>query len=114
MTEILVFTFIGFWILRKKLAGDPKIALDTDWFYRKSAPFTREVFVRRVDAVYGWAENSVLTLANLFSRWFRNPMLWLNPFTDKENEAESYSPPMEIVMSFILLSFVVIALYYIL
>lgn len=114
MTEILVFTFIGFWILRKKLAGDPKIALDTDWFYRKSAPFARELFVKRVDAIYDWAENSVLTLANLFSRWFRNPMLWLNPFSNKENEAESYSPPMEIVMSFILLSFVVIALYYIL
>lgn len=33
--QILLFTGLGFFLLIKKLAPEPKISLDTDWFYRK-------------------------------------------------------------------------------
>lgn len=59
MTQILVFTFIGFWILRKKLEGEALIALDTDWFYRRSAPLAKRVFVSSVAWVFDAAENAV-------------------------------------------------------
>jgi multicomponent Na+:H+ antiporter subunit D len=34
MCQLLVFTFVAFWLLRDKLHGTPTISLDTDWFYR--------------------------------------------------------------------------------
>ncbi len=42
--QLLTFTFIGFWAFRAKLAGEPFIALDTDWVYRRGgAPVMRWV-----------------------------------------------------------------------
>ncbi|MEM8885495.1 MAG: Na(+)/H(+) antiporter subunit D [Planctomycetota bacterium] len=32
--QILTFTFVAFWLLRPKLAGEPKLPVDTDYFYR--------------------------------------------------------------------------------
>lgn len=34
MSQLLLFTFVGFWLLRGMLHGTPTITLDTDWFYR--------------------------------------------------------------------------------
>lgn len=112
MIQILVFTYIGFWILRKKLEGDAKIALDTDWFYRKPAPLVRKLFVNVPNAVYGWFDDAVLGIARFLSEKFKNPMTWLNPLTSKENRAEGYSPAMEVVMSFVLLGFLIFAAVY--
>ncbi len=35
--QILLFTAFGFFLLLKKLAPEPKISIDLDWFYRKGA-----------------------------------------------------------------------------
>lgn len=35
--QILLFTALGFFMLLKKVGGEPYITLDTDWFYRKGA-----------------------------------------------------------------------------
>lgn len=112
MIQILVFTYIGFWILRKKLEGEAKLALDTDWFYRKPAAVVRTIFVDTPNRVYGWTENTVLSIAGVLTEKFRNPMLWLNPFTDRQNVASRYSPAMEVVLSFILLTVLVFSLIY--
>jgi multicomponent Na+:H+ antiporter subunit D len=34
--QLLSFTALGFWLLAKKLGGEPSITLDTDWLYRAS------------------------------------------------------------------------------
>jgi multicomponent Na+:H+ antiporter subunit D len=34
ITQMFIFAFIGFWILRKMVAGHPTYTLDTDWFVR--------------------------------------------------------------------------------
>ncbi len=34
--QLLLFTALAFWLLIDKLGGEPKISLDTDWFYRKA------------------------------------------------------------------------------
>ena len=112
MLQILVFTFIGFWILRKKLEGDPKIALDTDWIYRRPAAFMRKVFVTNIDRGFGIVDDTILAFTSYLSGKFKNPMSWLNPFTDDENRASTYSPSMEVVMSFILMGFLAFAIVY--
>jgi multicomponent Na+:H+ antiporter subunit D len=33
-SQILLFTGLGFWLLHEKLGAQPKVSLDTDWFYR--------------------------------------------------------------------------------
>ena len=112
ITQIALLTFVVFWWLRKKLAPELTTVLDLDWFYRKAAPATRLVFVEKVDAFYDHVENGILATARWLTEKFKNPMVWLNPFTDKKNQATTYSPAMELVMSFILLSFLVFAIFY--
>jgi multicomponent Na+:H+ antiporter subunit D len=34
MCQLLVFTFVGFWLLKSRLHGEPTITVDFDWFYR--------------------------------------------------------------------------------
>lgn len=112
VTQILVFTFIGFWILRVKLEGDAKIALDTDWFYRKPAAFARRIFVNKVDDFFGWAERIVHGLAARVASRFDNPMTWLNPWVTPGLKATTYSSPIGTVMAFILLAIVVAGLFF--
>src|SRR6056297_3229312 len=112
ITQISLMTFAGFWLLRKKLAGELIIALDVDWFYRKATPAARRVFVQGVDSFYDRVEEKIWDIAGFLTKKFKNPMLWLNPFTDKENKASRYSPSMEVVMSFILFTILVFSLVY--
>jgi multicomponent Na+:H+ antiporter subunit D len=112
VTQISLLTFLGFWLLRKKLAPEMILALDVDWFYRKAAPASRKIFVVKVDRFYDWSEEVILSIAGFLSRAFVNPMRWLNPFTDKENKATNYSQAMEVAMVFILFTFVIFALVY--
>ena len=34
ITQLFIFSFLGFWLLRKWLGGHPTYVLDTDWFVR--------------------------------------------------------------------------------
>lgn len=110
--QLLVLTFIGFWMLRVMLKGDDLIAVDTDVIYRKSAPLVRRVFVTGVDRFYGRAEELVLSAAGFLVNIFKNPMTWLNPFGSRDNQASKYSPGIEIILSFILFGFLVLSLFY--
>lgn len=112
MVQILVFAFIGFWLFRNKFAGTDNILLDFDWFYRKARPATEKIFVTSVDRIYGYAENATLWMAGFLTEKFRDPLVWLHPFTESKQEASKYSHAVEVVMSFILLTFVIFALVY--
>ncbi len=50
--QLLIFTFIGFWILRAKLAGEPYLAVDTDWIYRRGLRVPATALVTAVNAVF--------------------------------------------------------------
>ena len=110
--QISLGTFVVFWFMREKLKGSLVLVLDLDWFYRKAAPATRKAFVIGVDRFYDRVEEGILSTAGFLSRKFDNPMVWLNPFTDKENRADRYSPTMEVVLSFILLTVLVFSIVY--
>jgi multicomponent Na+:H+ antiporter subunit D len=110
--QILVFAFIGFWLLRSKLSGEPKIVLDTDWFYRKPAALVKRILVFGVDKTFDKAEEIVLSTRLTVSKNFVNPMGWLNPLTSSSNDAKSYSSGIEVILVFILMVFGVISLVY--
>lgn len=112
-TQILIFTFIGFWLLRKKLEGAPKIALDTDWFYRKPADTVRLVFVNLPNRLFGNAENLVLALAGKVTEFSKNPMSYLNPTSpnpDHPVETDDFTVPLQAALGVILLCVIVIGL----
>jgi multicomponent Na+:H+ antiporter subunit D len=74
-TQILVFTFVAFWILREKLAGEEKIALDTDWFYRRPAQQVDRLTVGAVNAFFDAWERAAERAASGLAAAARNPNL---------------------------------------
>ncbi len=50
--QLLTFTFVGFWILRSKLAGESFIAIDTDWFYRRGLRGIGSGLVTAVNTIF--------------------------------------------------------------
>ena len=74
MSQLLLFTFVGFWALRSKLHGTPTITLDTDWFYRKAGKrfiwFCEKPLLKFATDI----DKVMKDLANSFIRFSRNPM----------------------------------------
>jgi multicomponent Na+:H+ antiporter subunit D len=52
--QILMFTGMGFFMLRKKLGGLRKITLDIDWFYRKGAALFMQFVHHVVVPIEDW------------------------------------------------------------
>ncbi len=57
--QLLLFTFVGFLMLRRQLGGEKKIVLDTDWFYRYPAGWLRWAVVEGVDCLFGAFEHGI-------------------------------------------------------
>ncbi|NMX20865.1 Na(+)/H(+) antiporter subunit D [ANME-1 cluster archaeon GoMg4] len=73
MTQLLLFTFVGFWLLRGMLHGTPTITLDTDWFYRigmkKFVRFCEGPLMTFAKSV----DSGVMKIASSFVWFSRNP-----------------------------------------
>jgi multicomponent Na+:H+ antiporter subunit D len=76
--QLLTMTFVGFWVLRGKLAGEPYIAVDTDWVYRKGAPLAGLVFLTPVNALFDAAARGRDGLVAAIVRSFANPRAWMS------------------------------------
>lgn len=109
-TQILVFTFVGFWILREKLKGEPYIPLDVDWIFRRPGRFLADRALLAVSGVYRWFEEAVVHLAGGLSRAFRNPLNW-NPIRQQETPAATYSPALSTALGFVLFVFALLGLF---
>jgi multicomponent Na+:H+ antiporter subunit D len=72
-SQILVFTFIGFWLLRKKLSPHADIALDLDWFYRRPARFFRWIFIDGMDAFFVRTNTWLMALVRKCIEFRENP-----------------------------------------
>ncbi|HEY6009726.1 MAG TPA: Na(+)/H(+) antiporter subunit D, partial [Geobacteraceae bacterium] len=53
-TQILAFTALGFFLLRKKMKPEPKLNLDVDLFYRKATGYLLVFFEKVVSPVNEW------------------------------------------------------------
>jgi len=64
MTQLLIFTYIAFWVFRKKLAGEPYVAVDFEYFYRLAGKACLKIAYVPVATVDNW-------LSELYARTSR-------------------------------------------
>jgi len=107
--QLLSFTFIGFWVLRGKLAGEPYLALDADWVYRRGASWADRLLVAPVIAVFEFCERLrgkavyAVQLASVNPRtWFRPGRRGEGPF-DPDRERGPLSAAIGFVVLFLVL-----------
>lgn len=89
---LLVFTFIGFWVLRSKLAGEPYIPIDTDWFYRRSGPLIDRLLVGKVVGFFTYCADSRDAIASFVARNWSNPRAW---FRSDRQATTAFDPDQE-------------------
>jgi len=75
--QVLLFTFFMFYLLIPRFRPHATISLDTDFFYRKSAPVARAVFVDAVGWVFDSAHKMVHRIADWAGDRFRDPTEWV-------------------------------------
>jgi len=56
--QILTFTFVAFWLLRPKLAGEALLPVDTDWIYRRPLKRAGSWTVTAVNALFSACDRS--------------------------------------------------------
>jgi multicomponent Na+:H+ antiporter subunit D len=103
--QLLTFTFIAFWIYRHKLAGEPYLALDTDWFYRAARPFFQRVFVTNVNRFFETCERLAFALAGQVIRLSVHPVevLRTRRVPQRDFDPDRDRPPLGIPMALTLL-----------
>jgi multicomponent Na+:H+ antiporter subunit D len=78
ISQLLGFTFIAFWLLRKKLYGERTITLDTDWFYRMAGKWVIWLCEKPLMAFANFVDEKVMDMVH-FLIWFsRNPAIALH------------------------------------
>lgn len=112
VSQILIFAFIAFWIMRKLLKPKPYITIDLDWFYRKPANIFRAVFIHFVNNFFDRAQDLSYVAARKLALMSKNPVRYFvrDESDDLTYSADRYRPDTQTIMFWILLSFVLIAL----
>lgn len=106
--QILIFTFIAFWLLRNKLAGESLIALDTDWFYRKSAGLFQRIFVDTVVFIFNYTDRISEKAVRSLILFGRNPLILFDPDEKgKDYDADEHRASTQLLTILIIFSFVV-------
>ena len=117
-TQLLTLTFVAFWILRSKLAGEAKLALDTDWAYRRPAPLLRRRLVGTTARTVSAFERGTERLAAAAARALRNPAPAVQRFVggagperpDQPFDADDARPVLGAALGRILLVFGMLAI----
>jgi multicomponent Na+:H+ antiporter subunit D len=87
--QLPLFTFLGFWLFRKKILGEAKIALDTDWFYRRPSSWVQSVSVGGVNAAFAGMEGQLLRVVEATIALARNPLApWRRPWRDYDPDKD--------------------------
>ncbi|SDB58904.1 multisubunit sodium/proton antiporter, MrpD subunit (TC 2.A.63.1) [Desulfonatronum thiosulfatophilum] len=110
-TQILIFTFLGFWYVRHKMTPKDYISLDVDWFYRKAAPYFRRVFVGWVNAFFDASERMGFRFADYVSYLSSDPVQVLRKFRapSRDFDADVDRPPLSTPIMVTLLLTVLVA-----
>jgi multicomponent Na+:H+ antiporter subunit D len=85
ISQLLGFTFVGFWLLRSKLHGEPTITLDTDWFYRMAGKRVIWFCEKPLMAFAQFVDGKVMSAVDFFVWFSRNPAI---AFHIKKEEAK--------------------------
>jgi multicomponent Na+:H+ antiporter subunit D len=109
--QLLIFTFLAFWLVRAKITPKDKISLDTDWFYRATAPAFHYVFVGKVNAFFEICELEAFRLADRVSRLSAHPVQVLRSWRapERDFDADQDRQPLAIPVALTLLVTVLVA-----
>ena len=111
--QLLTFTFIAFWLYRASLAGEPYIALDTDWVYRASRAIFRTVFVTIINRFFDACDVIAFRIPACLARIFIHPAQFLRtlrmPTRDFDPDADR--SPLSVPITLTLLLTVVVAVW---
>jgi multicomponent Na+:H+ antiporter subunit D len=72
--QMLAFTFLAFWLFRAKLGGEAKLAMDTDWVYRRPAALAYRAGPVAVARFFGGVERAVMGVVGSVVRVGRDPV----------------------------------------
>ena len=85
---------LHYYFLCRRLTPHEGISLDLDWFYRRSKPFFRNVFVNAPAYLFERSDKTVQDIIARAVAFGRNPMLHFTPPTrDKTYTPDRYRPP---------------------
>lgn len=90
--QILTFTFVAFWLLRPKLAGQALLPVDTDWFYRKPLKRAGGWFVTAVNRTFARFGRSATRFALSAQKVMANPMAVISGDDRKTYDADEHRP----------------------
>lgn len=110
-TQILIFTFLGFWMIRAKLTPNKdKINLDVDWFYRMAAPAIRRMFVGGVNIFFDTCERLGFRFADFVSHLSSDPVQVLRSLRPprRDFDADLDRPPLSFPLAMTLLATVLV------
>jgi len=108
--QILIFTFVAFWIYRKKVAGEAGIALDVDWFYRKPAKLAERIFTVNVEAVFNRVDKFVENFVRSLTAISRNPLaFFIGSGAGRDYSPDDYRPAVGVLIVVTLLCFLLFA-----
>ena len=114
--QLLAATFLGFWWYRSRLAGQPTLTLDTDWFYRRPAGWVRRFVVEGTSRLFDRADAGVLAGVGWLAARSKNPTLWFGRGAEPEQaptmageDPDATRPRLELAVTLILLSALLIA-----
>lgn len=109
--QLLAATFIGFWWYRSKLAGQPTLTLDTDWFYRRPAGWVRRCLVEGISQLFDRADACVLAGIRWLALRCQDPSLWFGGGVQPRQtrafsgyDPDATRPKLEFAVALILLS----------
>jgi multicomponent Na+:H+ antiporter subunit D len=109
--QILIFTFVGFWLFRKKLRPHAVITLDLDWLFRRSAGLFRKIFVEGIDSFFKWTTDRTMALVGRSARLAKNPVaLFSRDQTSSTYSPDTSRPRMQSILIFVLLTFIILVL----
>jgi multicomponent Na+:H+ antiporter subunit D len=75
--QLFIFTFLGFWVLRKLVLGHPTYTLDTDWFARVAGHWVLWFCEKPLMAFASYMDQKVMEVVHFFVWMSRNPALAL-------------------------------------
>ena len=110
-SQILIFTFVAFWIFRKKVAGEVGITLDVDWFYRRPARWVQRIFLEDLETAFNKVETLSMDIVGKLSLLSKNPMLIFTKSGGKYFSPDTYRPAIQTLILLVLFSFVLISFW---
>jgi multicomponent Na+:H+ antiporter subunit D len=112
--ELLAFTGLAFWFLRRRVAPKPALTLDVDWFYRRPAPWLWRHGVLGLDQLFARVESITFAATRCLIHLSRDPFAPASQPVHEDGrdrptfDPDRYRPPVGMLVLMVLLCFVLL------